>query len=136
MVYRTKCSLAVTLALVVGIVAGCQTVTGGPSDEEQIQALVTKFVDAGNKGDLETLMSVFAEDFVRDDGVDREDLRAIFDDAIASGIEFGMGDLKIKVADDGRSAEAEGVEIDYTPYVANLEKRGGAWTIVGGGELY
>jgi len=136
MVYRRRFSLVLTAALVVGILAGCQTMARGPSDEEQIQAVVTTFVTAGNKGDLETMMSVFADDFVRDDGVDKEDLRFMFDDAIASGIEFGASNLKIKVADDGKSAEAEGVEIDYTPYYATLEKRGGKWVITGGGELY
>jgi (p)ppGpp synthase/HD superfamily hydrolase len=120
MVYGPRFSVILTLVLVVGILAGCQPVARG----------------AGNKGDLETMMSVFADDFVRDDGVDKEDLHAMFDEGIASGIEFGTSNLKIKVADDGKSAEAEGVEIDYIPYYATLEKRSGAWVIVGGGESY
>ncbi len=136
MVYRTRFSLVLTLALAAGILAGCQMMARGTSDEEQIRAVVTKFVTAGNKGDLDALMGVFADDFVRDDGVDKEDLRFVFDDAIASGIEFGASNLKIKVADDGKSAEVEGVEIDYTPYYATLQKRGGVWIITGGGELY
>jgi hypothetical protein len=136
MVYGPRFSVILTLVLVVGILAGCQPVARGPGDEEQIRAVVTTFVTAGNKGDLETMMSVFADDFVRDDGVDKEDLHAMFDEGIASGIEFGTSNLKIKVADDGKSAEAEGVEIDYIPYYATLEKRSGAWVIVGGGESY
>jgi len=136
MAHGTRFSLVLTVAVVVGILAGCQMMVRGPSDEEQIEAVVNTFVNAGNAGDLETLMSVFADDFVRDDGVDKEDLRFVFDDAIASGIEFGASDLKIKIADDGKSAEVDGVEIDYTPYYATLEKRGGKWVIVGGGESY
>ena len=136
MLHRKGFSHLLGLAFIVGLLVGCQMMARGPSDEEQIRGIVNKFVNAGNKGDLDTLMSVFADDFMRDDGVDKEDLHAMFEEGIASGLEFGASDIKIKIAEDGKSAEVEGVEIDYTPYVANLEKRGGTWIIVGGGELY
>ena len=136
MLHRPRFSVVLGLALVVGILAGCQMMARGPSDEEQIRALVNKFVDAGNNGDLDTAMSAFADDFMRDDGVDKEDVRFMFEDGIASGIEFGASDIEIDIAEDGKSAKVDGVEIDYTPYFATLEKRDGTWVIVGGGESY
>ena len=136
MVRRAELPLVLGLALVVGLLAGCQMMARGPSNEEQIQSLIDTFVDAGNKGEIEAVMSCFAEDFETEDGADKETIRFMLEDGIASGIEFGASDMKINIAEDGKSAEVEGVEIDYTPYIATVEKRAGKWLIVSGEEQY
>lgn len=136
MVQRRGRSVVVAVSVVVGLLVGCQMMARGPSDEEQIRSVIDKFINAGNDGKIDTMMSCFAEDFLRDDGVDKEEVRSLFEEGIASGIEFDASDVEINIAADGKSAKAEGVQIDYTPYFATLEKRAGKWLIVGGGEEY
>jgi|GEM_PF-1747271 len=136
MVRRTGRPLMLGLALVVGLLVGCQMLAPGPSDEEQIRSMIDTFVNAGNKGDVDAVMACFAEDFATEDGADKETIRFMLEDGIASGIEFGASDIEIDIAEDGTTAKVEGVEIDYTPYVATVAKRNGKWLIVGGEEQY
>ncbi len=136
MVRRSHVSLVLGLALVAGLLVGCQTVARGPGDEQQIRSMIDKFVNAGNKGDVETVMACFADDFATEDGADKETIRFMLEDGIASGIEFGARDIQIDIAEDGKTAKVKGVEIDYTPYVATVAKRNGKWLIVGGEEMY
>jgi len=136
MIRRTGWLLMVGLALVASLLVGCQMLAGGPSDEEQIRTMIDTFVNAGNKGDIDAVMACFAEDFATEDGADKETIRFMLEDGIASGIEFGATDIKIDIAEDGKTAKVEGVEIDYTPYVATVAKRNGKWLIVGGEEQY
>ena len=135
MVYRRGLPLVVGLALTVGLLAGCQ-MAQGPSDEEQIRRLVEVFVDAGNKGDVDTAVSILADDFMTEDGMDKEDMRLQLEDGIATGIEFEATDVKVKVAPDGKNATVSGVMVDYTPYIATLVKRGGKWVVTGVEEEY
>ena len=135
MVYGRGLSLAVGLALVVGLLAGCQTAQG-PSDEAQIRGLVKMFVDAGNKGDVDAAASILADDFMTEDGMDKEDMRFQLEDGIATGIEFEATDVKVTIAPDGKSAKVSGVSVDYTPYAATVVKRGGKWLVTGVEEEY
>ena len=134
MVRRKGLQVVVGLALVIGLLAGCQ-MAQGPSDEDQIRSLIQQFVDAGNKGDVDTVMSAFADDFDMD-GIDKEGVQFMMEDAAASGVEFDNSEAEIKVAPDGKTATVEGVMVDYTPYSTKLEKREGKWLIVGAEEQY
>jgi len=134
MVRRKGLQVVVGLALVIGLLAGCQ-MAQGPSDEDQIRSLIQQFVDAGNKGDVDTVMSAFADDFDMD-GIDKEGVQFMMEDAAASGVEFDNSEAEIKVAPDGKTATVEGVMVDYTPYSTKLEKRDGKWLIVGAEEQY
>ncbi len=135
MVYGRGLSLAVGLALIVGLLAGCQTAQG-PSDEGQIRGLVKMFVDAGNKGDVDTAVSILADDFMTEDGMDKEGMRFQLEDGIATGIEFEATDVKVTIAPDGKSAKISGVSVDYTPYVATVAKREGKWLVTSVEEEY
>jgi len=135
MVNKRGLSLALGLALVFGLLVGCQTAQG-PSDEEQIRGLVKIFVDAGNKGDVDAAMSIFSDDFMTEDGMDKEDMRFQLEDGAATGIEFEATDVKVKIAPDGKSAAVSGVMVDYTPYVATAVKRDGKWLVTGVEEEY
>jgi len=136
MVHRKGLPLVLGLALVVSLLVGCQMMARGPSDEEQIRTLINKFVDAGNKGDVEAVMAAFADDFAMETGEDKEAVRSVLEEGVAAGVEFDATDVTIKVAPDGESAEVEGVTVDYTPYVTTLKKRGGEWLITSAGEQY
>ncbi len=136
MVCRNTFSAVVAAALVVGLLAGCQKLPSGPSDEEQILKLAQDFVNAGNEGKIDAAMAVFADDFEMETGEDKVAMRHLIEDAIASGIEFEASDLKVKMAGDGKTAKVEGVSVDYTPYVATVAKRGGKWLIIRVEESY
>jgi hypothetical protein len=136
MVHRRELPLVLGLALVVGLLVGCQTMARGPSDEEQIRTLINKFVDAGNKGDVEAVMAAFADDFAMESGEDKEAVRAVLEEGVAAGVEFDAADVTIKVAPDGKTAQVEGVTVDYTPYTTTLKKRNGQWLITSAGEQY
>jgi hypothetical protein len=136
MVCRNTFSAAMVAALVVGLIAGCQMMPSGPSDEEQILKLAQDFVNAGNEGKIDAAMAVFAEDFEMETGEDKEAMRYLLEDAIASGIEFDATDLEVKMAEDGKTAAVEGVSVDYTPYVASVAKRDGKWRIIKVEESY
>jgi hypothetical protein len=122
--------------LVACLMVGCQMMAQGPSDEEQIMALINKFTEAGNKGDLDTLMTAFADDFAMETGEDKEAVRAVLEEGLAAGVEFDAADAKVTVAPDGKTAKVEGVTVDYTPYATSLKKINGQWLITGAGEQY
>ena len=134
MVYRKGLPLVLGLALIVGLLAGCQTAQG-PGDEAQVRSLMEQFVAAGNKGDVDAVMANFADDFDMD-GIDKEGVQFMMEDAAASGVEFDASEVEIKVAPDGKTATANGVMVDYTPYATKLEKRDGKWLVVGAEEQY
>jgi hypothetical protein len=136
MVHRRVFPAVVGIVLVAGLLAGCTMTAKGPSDEEQIMALINKFTEAGNKGDLETLMAAFADDFAMDTGEDKDAVRAVLEEGLAAGVEFDATDAKVTVAPDGNTAKVEGVTVDYTPYATNLKKMNGQWLITGAGEQY
>ena len=130
MVHSRGLSVVSGLALVVALLAGCQ-MAQGPSDEAQIRDLVKIFVDAGNKGDVDAAVSILADDFMTEDGMDKEDMTFQLEDGIATGIEFEATELEVKVAPDGKSGTVSGVMVDYTPYVATVVKRNGKWLVTG-----
>jgi len=132
---RRGLPLVLGVALAIGLLAGCQ-MAQGPSDEEQIRDLVKVFVDAGNKGDVEAAVSILADDFMTEDGMDKEDMTFQLEDAIATGIEFEAAEVEVKVAPDGKSGTVSGVMVDYTPYVATVVKRNGKWFVTGVEEDY
>ena len=130
MVHSRGLSVVSGLALVVALLAGCQ-MAQGPSDEAQIRDLVKIFVDAGNKGDVDAAVSILADDFMTEDGMDKEDMTFQLEDGIATGIEFEATEVEVKVAPDGKSGTVSGVMVDYTPYVATVVKRNGKWLVTG-----
>jgi len=136
MVCRNTISAAMMAALAVGLLAGCQTMSSGPSDEEQIRQLVQDFVKAGNEGKIDAAMAVFAEDFEMETGEDKEALGYLLEDAIASGVEFDATDIEVEMSPDGKTAKVDGVTVDYIPYVATVAKRAGKWLIIKVGESY
>jgi len=87
------------------------------------------FVDAGNKGDVATAVSILADDFMTEDGMNKEDMTFQLEDGIATGIEFEASDVKVKIGPDGKSGTVSGVMVDYTPYVATVVKRNGKWLV-------
>ena len=136
MVYRNTFSAVVAAALAVGLLVGCQMMPSGPSDEEQICQLANDFVKAGNEGNIDAAMAVFADDFEMETGEDKEAMQYLLEDGMASGIEFEASDLKVEIADDGKTGTVEGVSVDYTPYLATVVKRGGKWLIIKVEEAY
>ncbi len=136
MFHRRLFPVVLVVALVAGLFVGCQTMARGPSDEDQIMALIRKFTDAGNKGDLNTLMTAFADNFAMDTGEDKQAVRAVLEEGLAAGVEFDATDAKVTVGPDGKTAKVEGVTVDYTPYVTELKKINGQWLITGAGEQW
>jgi len=136
MVHRRVFPAVLSLALVAGLLVGCQMMAPGPSDEEQIMALINKFTEAGNKGDLDTVMTAFADDFMMETGEDKEAVRAVLEEGLAAGVEFDATDAEVTVGPDGKTAKVEGVTVDYTPYETTLKKINGQWLITGAGEQW
>jgi hypothetical protein len=125
-------SLIVSVALIVTVLAGCQTVTPDRSnDEKQIRALMNTFVEEAKRGDLETVMICFAEDFRSNDGLDKKGLRRVLKDAVGTNTEFSAVDMEVTFAEDGKTAEVNSVSVDSQNYIVTVAKRGDKWITVG-----
>ena len=136
MMCRQRVPLTLMVGLILGLIAGCQIFGRGPTDEEQIYALVERFVKAGNEGDLETIMSCFADDYEAETGDDKEAIRGLFEYIFSIGAEFQARQIVVYVAEDRKSAEVKNVHVLDTPYVLDLKKRRGTWLITGSRRSY
>jgi len=131
MAFKQRFPLILGVGMVLGLLAGCQMLARGPSDEEQIRALTNKFVQAGSNQDLESLMSCIAENFEGENGEDKEAIGEIFEYLFTINAQFDATDVVVNIAEDGKSAEVGEVDIMETPYALLLKKQGGTWLITG-----
>lgn len=131
MLCRLRVPLILGVGVVLGLLVGCQTLQPGPSDEEQIRALIDNLVEAGNKRDLETTMWCFDDHFEGEMGENKEELSDLFESVFAMEAEFAATEFVVDIAEDGNSAEVKAVNLLQTPYVLALGKTGGTWLITG-----
>lgn len=125
-------------ALAVVVLAGCAGGGGssGPSDEDVIRSIVSDAMAALQAGDIETMVSGYAEDFTSDQGggvaETKEFLQGAKDQGFLDDIEISLDNLEISI--DGDKATAEPIELEgaFGALTLSLEfaKRDGAWLVV------
>jgi len=77
--------LRFVLPVLLFVPAGCTTLGGGMSDEEQILVVVGEVKEALETKDLERLMATFSEDFQHPMVGGKSAARAVLGDAMSSG---------------------------------------------------
>ena len=126
-------------ALTVAMLAGCAGGGGaakGPSDEEIINAIVADFKTAFTAGDVDKVMSYYADEFKSDQGMDKAAYGTFLKDAkeqgFLDGIEINIVDTKVTI--DGEKAKVGPVEAEGSfgllTLSMDLEKRDGTWVVV------
>ncbi len=133
-------TLAATVSCLTLLAVGCATGGSGPSDEELVQGVITKYVAALKAVDLDAAFALYSDDYEGSFG-DKEAELVFMEDAKSQGylddMEFNVSELAITI--DGASAQADGIVAETNMSAAEveleLEKRGGAW-IITGSEVY
>ena len=120
--------------------AGNAEVTGtkqpvGPKGDPEVIAAVQLGMDALKAGDVEKVMTGYADDFKSDQGMDKAAFTTFLADAKSQGFLDGMDvSLDNLVATvDGEKAKAEGIELEGSFGILTLgfelQKRDGKWII-------
>lgn len=133
-------SLLACLLLLGAVFTGCAS-TGagsapaGPPPEEVIGNLITSTLASLAEGDVDTVMTGYAEDFTWDNG-DKAGMQAFLQQAVDAGFMDGMtADTEnMVVAVDGDSASVSGVTIEGAfglfDLTFDLENRDGQWMVI------
>ncbi len=129
------------LVLAAFLVSGCQTLGGGPSDEQLINTAMAEWKAALAAKDLDKLMALFSEDYVSSRGSGKVAMR----ERMAGAIERGfLDDVEIKIEDAQTMVEGDKATYGPVEFVSDrgtftleytLQKENGAWLIVGSKRL-
>jgi ketosteroid isomerase-like protein len=136
-------SVIVTLivgVLTVTLMCGCmsETVGRGPSDEELINQMLSKWKAAILAQDIDMLMALHSESFKSFEAPDKESQEAVMQNYFDAGY---LDDAKVglesaEIAIEGDKAKVTGVVLDVTvgegryPLTFGLQKEIGAWMII------
>ena len=133
------------VALIVGVLTvtlmcGCmsETVGRGPSDEELINQMLSKWKAAVLAQDIDMLMALHSESFKNFEALDKESQEAVMQDYFDAGY---LDDAKVglegaEITIEGNKAKVTGVVLDVTmgegryPLTFGLQKENGAWLII------
>ena len=136
---------SVIVALIVGVLTatlmcGCmsETVGRGPSDEELINQMLSKWKAAILAQDIDMLMALHSESFKSFEAPDKESQAAVMQNYFDAGY---MDDAKVglegaEITIEGDKANVTGVVLDVTvgegryPLTFGLQKENGAWLII------
>ena len=123
------------LAALVGCASGGAGGAAGPSDEELVNTLLESVTAALGAGDIDTMMSYYADDFVDNQGQDKAAMTAFLSGAKEQGFLEGMeiDNSGRTVTIEGDSATVDGVGLSGAFGVLNLgfklAKRDGTWIV-------
>lgn len=125
-------------ALTAVVLVGCAGGGGssGPSDEELIRGIVSDAMAALQAGDIDTMVSRYADDFTSDQGggvaETKEFLQGAKDQGFLDDIQISLENLEISI--DGDKATAEPIELEgaFGALTLSLEfaKRGCGWMVI------
>jgi hypothetical protein len=131
-----KAAATLGLCLLMAVMAvGCATTSAkGPTDEEQVQGVVTQWSELLPAGEVDKLMALHSENFKFDDGGKAELGRYLNEHkSDVTGAEVDTKNAKITVTEDKATAgpiglAGPGFSIDLT---LDLTKENGQWLITG-----
>lgn len=134
---RRYTSWALCTLLIFGLV-GCASAPAAPpppTDEELVTTLVNNTLAALQAKDIDTMLSVYSDDFQSDQGQDKtateQFLKAVNEQGFLDGIELDTSAMTVAV--DGDAATVEGVGLTGAFGVLTLgfglEKRDGSWLV-------
>jgi hypothetical protein len=126
-------------AVLAVVLCGCQLI--GPSDEELIGGTMGVWKRALVGHDVEEMMEVYSEDFRASNGNDKEAVRELItwavNEGFMDGVEVNLEEAET-VIEDGKATVypvvLTGHRIGQLTYGFTLEKKDGAWVIVGSRE--
>jgi ketosteroid isomerase-like protein len=115
-----------------------ETAGRGPSDEELINQMLSKWKAAVLAQDIDMLMALHSESFKNFEAPDKESQEAVMQNYFDAGY---MDDAKVglegaEIAIEGDKANVTGVVLDVTvgesryPLTFGLQKENGAWLII------
>ena len=128
------CLLVLAAALTGCASTGAPTAPAGPPPEEVIGNLITSTLASLAEGDVDTVMSSYADDFSWDQG-DKAGMQAFLQQAVDAGFMDGMtADTEnMVVVVDGDTASVSGVSIEGAfglfDLTFDLENRDGQWMV-------
>lgn len=128
--------MSCVLAMLV-VAAGCAGTAKGPSDEEQIQALLANFKAYGDAKDMTKLLTLFSDKFTNYEYGDKAGLEKFLQDALDMGYlenaEVTTANAKVTITND--TATVYPVEMKAAFGSASIElklaKADAAWLITG-----
>jgi len=125
----------VALALV--ILCGCQILGLGPSDEDLINATMSKWKAALIAHDVDKLMETYSENYLNTEGGDKNSVReyvaGVIDEGYLDNLEVNLEDAQITIEDDNATVAHVELTSDTGTYVLEynkLQKKKGNWLIV------
>jgi hypothetical protein len=124
--------------LVVGLASGCAIFKKGPSDEEQIKALLDQFKAAAVAKDVTKVMTLVSDNFQHPEGGSKEEVKGLLEQGIDMGYadkaEVDLSVAKIEVKKDG-TASAGPIPVSSVAGEAtatlNFTKEKAGWFVTG-----
>lgn len=125
----------------IAVLAGCASAGGnvpkGPSDEELVTQALDGITAALQAGDIDKMVSFYADDFANDQGQDKaamtQFLNSVKEQGFLEGITVDIANRAITV--EGETASVTGVGLSGAFGVLNLgfklAKREGQWLVTG-----
>lgn len=134
---RTMVRSIATVLVCAGLVAGCASMGGKPSDEEMIRATVMKVKEALETKNIDLLMETFAEDFEHPQVGGKAEARDLLSQGLNSGYadngEVSIEQMKITMSEDKTSAAVYPLDLSSSAGAVAaelvLEKGDGSWLV-------
>ncbi len=131
--------LAVGMAMLAAVtLCGCKSMCGA-SDEDQIRAVVDKWVATIPEQDVDALMVLYSEDFEHWEYGDKEGFAEFIEEAISMGYmddaETDVEDMEIQIDEENDTATVYPIDLTAAFGMATiqliLEEEDGEWKITG-----
>ena len=123
--------------LMVFMLCGCQILGLGPSDEELINATMTKWKAALIAQDVDMLMETYSENYLNSEDGDKNSVReyvvGVIEEGYLDNLKVNLEDAQITIEDDIATVAPVELTSDTGTYVLEynkLKKEKGAWLIV------
>lgn len=98
-------AIGLMVMLMVGLTSGCAIFKKGPSDEEQIKALLEQFKAAAIAKDVNKVMTLVSDKFEHPEGGNKEEVKGLLEQGVDMGYadkaEVDLSVAKIEVKKDG-----------------------------------
>jgi len=135
---KSKVAVVVMSIVLGAFVSGCASLMGGVSPEESINQALAVIKEGFEAVDVDKVMTVYSEDFERNDGGTKEDaadmLHGYADQGYLDDLEVGLDNVEITV--DGHTATAGPVEFSSSfgvmEFMYSFKKDAdGVWRVTG-----
>jgi len=87
---NSRCVACCVGIVVLTLVIGCQSAPKGPTDAELIATAVNSWTEALTAKDMDTLVTLYSEDYVGQQGEDKAGMRQFLEQAASMGYLDGM----------------------------------------------